>query len=202
LNTIITPEELIKFSSSDLSMDNQEDVEKLEFYCQMATDYFSNLFGYSLELSQEVERLKGNNQDRLYLKKRPIVEVESLKINGIEVPSSKFTITKDYIQLNSGIFKQGFDIKFPYLSMRTIKSDEIEVIYQAGYKFRDKETGEVGNVPYDLKMACCLLAKNLMYETSDIGNVKSYKIGDISYSFADKLERDETFKSILNKYLW
>ena len=85
MNTIITPEELIKFSSSDLSMDNQEDVEKLEFYCQMATDYFSNLFGYSLELSQEVERLKGNNQDRLYLKKRPIVEVESLKINGIEV---------------------------------------------------------------------------------------------------------------------
>lgn len=202
MNTIITPEELIKFSSSGLNNDNPKDLEILEFYCQVATDYFTNLFGYSLEMSEEKESLKGNNQDKLYLKKRPIIEIRSLKINGIEVSSSKFTVTQNYIQLNNGIFKQGFDIKFPSLSMRTVKSDEIEIMYQAGYKFTNRETGEEGNVPSDLKMASYLLIKNLMYENSDIGNVKSYKIGDISYSFTDKLERDETFKSIINKYLW
>lgn len=202
MNTIISPEELIKFSSPGLDLDKIEDIQILEFYCKVATDYLNNLFESSLEFSETIEHLKGNNQARLYLKKRPIVNVKSLKINGIEIPHNKFTIGKSYIELNNGIFKQGFDIKYPYLAMRTVKSDQIEVVYEGGYKFKNSETGEEGNVPFDLKMACCLIVKNLMYENSDIGNVKSYKIGDISYSFTDKLERDESFKSIIKNYLW
>lgn len=196
MNTIITPEELIKFSSSDLII--KDNVELLQFYCQVATDYVEELLGHSLKFGEVTEYLKGTNSTKLYLKKRPIKELKSVIINDNSIPLSDFIVHKEYIEYTKGMFKQGFDIKFPYLAMKTIKSDEIKVTYTGGFNYPSEENK--GNIPYDLKIALIMLINSLIHENSQLGNLTSYKIADISYTFEEKAQRDEKFLNIISRY--
>lgn len=191
-NLIITPEELIKLSSSEL------DYEKAEIYANIATDYIENLIGVSIEEGIYKEYLEGNNQNVLYLKKRPVKKVISIKINGVLQDKSNFIIYKDRVQSKQGIFKQGFGINFPHIAMQNRKSDFIEVEYLGGFKF-DSECGR-GEIPWDLKLAIANLVSQLEFENSPNSNVKSYKVLDISYTFASIEEKSNTISSILNRY--
>lgn len=191
-NLIITPEELIRLSSSEL------DDEKAEIYANIATDYIENLIGVSIEEAPYKEYLEGNNQNVLYLKKRPVKDIISIKINGVPQNKNNFIVYKDKIQSKQKIFKQGFGINFPHIAMQNRKSDFIEIEYLGGFKF-DSKYGR-GEIPWDLKLAIANLVSQLEFENSTNSNVKSYKVLDISYTFASAEEKNNTISSILKRY--
>lgn len=191
-NLIIREDDLIDLSSSSLTY------EKAHMYAQIATDYIENLVGISLEYGPCKEYLQGNNQRCLYLKKRPIRELVSIKINGILQNNSDFLVHKDKIKKIQGCFKQGFGIDFPYLAMKNLKNDLIEIEYIGGFIYPSNE--QDGDVPWDLKLAIANLVSQLEFENSDKANLKSYKILDISYTFATQEEKSNTISAILKKY--
>lgn len=191
-NLIIKAEELIKLSSSDLDKDSAE------IFAEMATDYIHNLVGCSLEYGRMTERLKGNNQNRLYLKKRPVEQLISIITNGNRGNINDYIVGREYIETKRGVFPQGFGLHFPYLAMRSLEDVIIEVTYLGGYKYPSDE--DRGNIPMDLKMGIAMLVDQLIFESSQNSNLTSYKISDIAYTFAEKTDRDEKFLSILRRH--
>ena len=191
-NLIIKAEELIKLSSSDLDKDSAE------IFAEMATDYIPNLVGCSLEYGRMTERLKGNNQNRLYLKKRPVEQLISIITNGNSGNINDYIVGREYIETKRGVFPQGFGLHFPYLAMRSLEDVIIEVTYLGGYKYPSDE--DRGNIPMDLKMGIAMLVDQLIFESSQNSNLTSYKISDIAYTFAEKTDRDEKFLSILRRH--
>lgn len=191
-NLIITAEELIKLSSSDL------DKGSAEIFAEMVTDYIHNLVGCSLEYGEMTERLRGNNQSRLYLKKRPVEKLISIVTNESRGNIDDYIVGREYIETKKGVFPQGFGLHFPYLAMRSLEDVIIEVTYLGGYKY---PTGEdKGNVPWDLKMGIAMLVNQLIFDNSQNSNLTSYRISDIAYTFAEKTDRDEKFSSILRRH--
>lgn len=191
-NLIITAEELIKLSSSDLDKDSAE------IFAEMATDYIHNLVGCSLKYGRMTERLKGNNQNRLYLKKRPVEQLISIVTNGNSGNINDYIVGREYIETKRGVFPQGFGLHFPYLAMRSLEDVIIEVTYLGGYKYPSDE--DSGNVPMDLKMGIAMLVNQLIFDNSQNSNLTSYRISDIAYTFAEKTDRDEKFLSILRRH--
>lgn len=191
-NLIITVEELIKLSSSDLDKDSAE------IFAEMVTDYIHNLVGCSLEYGEMTERLRGNNQNRLYLKKRPVEKLISIVTNESSGNIDDYIVGREYIETKKGVFPQGFGLHFPYLAMRSLEDVIIEVTYLGGYKYPSDE--DRGNVPWDLKMGIAMLVNQLIFDNSQNSNLTSYRISDIAYTFAEKTDRDEKFLSILRRH--
>lgn len=191
-NLIIREEELIDLSSSSLTY------EKAHIYAQIATDYIESLVGISLEYGPYKEYLQGNNQRCLYLKKRPVRELISIKINGLLQNNIDFLVHKDRIENLQGEFRQGFGVNFPYLAMKNLKSELIEIEYVGGFIYPSNE--QDGDVPWDLKLAIANLVSQLEFENSDKSNLKSYKVLDISYTFATQEEKTNTISTILKRY--
>lgn len=191
-NLIIREEELIDLSSSSLTY------EKAHIYAQIATDYIESLVGISLEYGPYKEYLQGNNQRCLYLKKRPVRELISIKINGLLQNNIDFLVHKDRIENLQGKFRQGFGVNFPYLAMKNLKSELIEIEYVGGFIYPSNE--QDGDVPWDLKLAIANLVSQLEFENSDKSNLKSYKVLDISYTFATQEEKTNTISTILKRY--
>lgn len=191
-NLIIREEELIDLSSSSLTY------EKAHIYAQIATDYIESLVGISLEYGPYKEYLQGNNQRCLYLKKRPVRELISIKINGLLQNNIDFLVHKDRIENLQGEFRQGFGVNFPYLAMKNLKSELIEIEYVGGFIYPSNE--QDGDIPWDLKLAIANLVSQLEFENSDKSNLKSYKVLDISYTFATQEEKTNTISTILKRY--
>lgn len=191
-NLIITAEELIKLSSSDLDKDSAE------IFAEMVTDYIHNLVGCSLEYGEMTERLRGNNQSRLYLKKRPVERLISIKTNEREGNINDYIIGREYLETKQGVFPQGFGLHFPYLAMKSLEDVIIEIKYIGGYKYPVDE--DKGNVPWDLKLGIAMLVNQLIFDNSQNSNLTSYRISDIAYTFVEKTDRDDKFLSILRRH--
>lgn len=192
MNTIITVEEFKKFCpSSTLSS------EQIQIYCELMTEYIHELAGVSLEEGEHTEILRGTGQDTLFLKKRPVSSIISLKSNmdttfdDIYINEYKTGIKRLY-----GIFYKGQDI-YDNIASVTSKSERIEITYVGGYKY-----GPDGNVPKLLKYALCGLINSFSDSTDSFeGKLKSYRRDDVAYEFKSFTERNVEFMNILFRYI-
>ena len=191
MNTLLTVEEFkLFFPSSSLSD------EQILMYCEIATELVHELAGISLEEGEITETLKGNNQNTLYVKKRPIkniIEISSNKVGDL-LSLTVCNLSKTGVQKINGIFYQGQDINEPYMASKTTTSEIVKIKYLGGYKYPDE-------VPKLLKYALAGLINGMINDNSEMGSLKSYSRDDVSYTFMDKYERDNKFHSIIQRFI-
>lgn len=190
MNTIITVEEFKEFYPSSSLTDGQ-----IRMYCQMMTEYIHELAGVSLEEGEYTETLKGNGEDTLYLKKRPVSSISSLEGNRTSLNDVVINEYKNGIKRLYGVFYKGQDI-FENTASVTSKSEIIKITYVGGWKY-----GADGNVPISLKYALAGLIQSYVDETAGEGKLKAYSRDDVSYTFKDSVERNQSFIAIIGRYI-
>ena len=134
-----------------------EELAKVETLLGIAISQIQNITGYKLEVETLIEDYDYNK--RIYLNKRPVIEVKEISIK------EEYKYRGNYIEI----------VKFKCCPCCD-KEQEIEITYKAGYD----------ELPSWLKYELCMLVNdfiNSMDEES--GKYKSYKIDDISYTFVD-----------------
>lgn len=151
---LITVEDYEKITGTTLA-DNEK--ARVGTLLGVAISQIENITGYKLEVETLTEDYDYNK--RIYLNKRPVVEVKEISIN------EEYKYRGNYIEM----------VKFKHCHCCD-KEQELEVTYKAGYD----------ELPSWLKYELCMLVNdfiNSMDEES--GKYKSYKIDDISYTFVD-----------------
>ena len=151
---LITVEDYEKITGTTLA-DNEK--ARVETLLGIAINQIENVIGYKLEVEELTEDYDYNK--RIYLDKRPVVEIVGIDFND------RYKSRGNYIEF----------VNFSNCPCNT-KEKEIEVTYKAGYD----------DLPDWLKYEISMLVNdfiNSMDEES--GKYKSYKIDDISYSFVD-----------------
>lgn len=151
---LITVEDYEKITGTTLA-DNEK--TRVGTLLGIAISQIENIIGYKLEVEELTEDYEYNK--RIYLNKRPVVEVKEISIN------EEYKRCGNYIEM----------VKFKRCPCCD-KEQELEVTYKAGYD----------ELPSWLKYELCMLVNdfiNSMDEES--GKYKSYKIDDISYTFVD-----------------
>ena len=134
-----------------------EELAKVETLLGVAISQIENITGYKLEVETLIEDYDYNK--RIYLNKRPVVEIVSINSDD------EYKSRGNYIEF----------VNFRNCPCNA-KEKEIEVTYKAGYD----------ELPDWLKYEISMLVNdfiNSMDEES--GKYKSYKIDDISYTFVD-----------------
>ena len=159
---LITVNDYEKITGTTLADDEKARVETL---LGVAISQIENITGYKLEVETLTEDYDYNK--RIYLNKRPVVEIVSINSDD------EYKSRGNYIEF----------VNFSNCPCNT-KEKEIEVTYKAGYD----------ELPSWLKYELCMLVNdfiNSMDEES--GKYKSYKIDDISVDFvANKREKIES----------
>ena len=158
-----------KITGATLADDEKARVETL---LGVAISQIENMAGYKLEVETLTEDYDYNK--RIYLNKRPVVEIVGIDFND------RYKSRGNYIEF----------VNFRNCPCNA-KEKEIEVTYKAGYD----------ELPDWLKYEICMLVNdfiNSMDEES--GKYKSYKIDDISYTFVDfAANKREKIESVVRR---
>ena len=196
MKTIINKSEFRGFApDSDI-----EDAQ-LTVFLLAITDFIHTLVGDSLEEGPVTEYHKGNGFQKLYLDKRPIKSIESLKINSVKLLADDYRFDKESVILKNRIFYKGQDIHESSMASNNYASDDIEVNFTAGYVYPETDDNTQSTVPYDLRMACVGLINTFTSQTSKEGKLKSYAIADLSWAFKDFASTNKPFMDILRGYI-
>ena len=151
---LITVNDYEKITGKTLADDEKARVEAL---LNVGISQIENITGYKLEVEELVEDYDYNK--RIYLNKRPVVEVKEISVN------EEYKYRGNYIEITK--FKS-----CPCCD----KEQAIETTYKAGYD----------ELPDWLKYEICMLVNNFINSMDEeASKYKTYKIDDISYSFLD-----------------
>ena len=162
-----------------------------DIYLDIVWGRLTTVFGYELDLQDREEEKLGTDIPVLYLNYRPVRELIKISINKTEEVLDEFEIYKERaIKYIGGCFRaSGFD---NCVNSLVVGYDAlVKAEYSAGYT--------VDDFPHDLLYACVLMYRNLEFNNSSKGNLKGYKISDISYTF--KENNDDEITDILTGYL-
>jgi len=166
---LITVEDYKRITGKTLA---DEELAKVETLLGIAISQIQNITGYKLEVETIIEDYDYNK--RIYLNKRPVVEIVGIDSND------EYKSRGNYIEF----------VNFRNCPCN-IKEKEIEVTYKAGYD----------DLPDWLKYEISMLVNdfiNSMDEES--GKYKSYKIDDISYTFVDfAANKREKIESVVRR---
>lgn len=166
---LMTVNDYEKITGATLADDEKARVETL---LGVAISQIENMAGYKLEVETLTEDYDYNK--RIYLNKRPVVEIVGIDFND------RYKSRGNYIEF----------VNFRNCPCNA-KEKEIEVTYKAGYD----------ELPDWLKYEICMLVNdfiNSMDEES--GKYKSYKIDDISYTFVDfAANKREKIESVVRR---
>ena len=166
---LITVEDYKRITGKTLA---DEELAKVETLLGIAISQIQNITGYKLEVETIIEDYDYNK--RIYLNKRPVVEIVGIDSND------EYKSRGNYIEF----------VNFRNCPCN-IKEKEIEVTYKAGYD----------ELPDWLKYEISMLVNdfiNSMDEES--GKYKSYKIDDISYTFVDfAANKREKIESVVRR---
>lgn len=166
---LITVEDYKRITGKTLA---DEELAKVETLLGVAISQIENITGYKLEVETLTEDYDYNK--RIYLNKRPVVEIVSINSDN------EYKSRGNYIEF----------VNFRNCPCN-IKEKEIEVTYKAGYD----------ELPDWLKYEISMLVNdfiNSMDEES--GKYKSYKIDDISYTFVDfAANKREKIESVVRR---
>ena len=170
-------------------IENELDLESGElsdFMLNAIWEYIINYIGYDPMLKERKDVLKGTGNEFLYLNCRPIKSVISLQLNGNIVENPIFS--DEFINIYT---RKGFErYDLPLLHDGYTVTDDIEVIYNAGYE----------KIPNLLILAAISFLSYIKSGLGEEGNLKSYKINTISYTFKDFSEKSNEFKDIMNQF--
>jgi len=179
LMTLADLKSLSGIAPEDVSNDG-----KLQFLINAASQEIENILGRKLKKSQYTEKVKGNNRLTLRVKNYPLLEVESIKIDGSTVNVS------DYFFVESGIIEgsrpwMGSGLTTGISNITIQRSNNIEIAYTAGYVLpKDATTLEPRTLPYDLELAVFRMVNGLAALTEQgIDGLKSFSISDVSWTW-------------------
>jgi hypothetical protein len=147
----ITKEQLQQYTSNvPEDTDTMQDV-----YCSAACDIVTDYLGYSPESTDYKEVLDGNGTKQLQLCAKPVTEVKSVKIDGMDCDVTAFTVQGRYLYRTDGA---------------VFSDDErnIVVTYTAGYE----------NVPGIIVMTALRIAGLLQTESGNNIGITSKTFGD------------------------
>ena len=149
-----------------------EELAKVETLLCIAISQIENITGYKLEVETLTEDYDYNK--RIYLNKRPVVEIVGTNSND------EYKSRGNYIEL----------IKFRNCPCDT-REREIEVTYKAGYD----------ELPDWLKYEISMLVNDFINSMDEeASKYKTYKIDDISYSFVDFVaNKREKIESVVRR---
>ena len=134
-----------------------EELAKVETLLGIAISQIENITGYKLEVETLTENYDYNK--RIYLNKRPVVEIVGIDSND------EYKSRGNYIEI----------VKFKSCPCCD-KEQELEITYKAGYD----------ELPDWLKYEICMLVNDFINSMDEeASKYKTYKIDDISYSFVD-----------------
>lgn len=166
---LITVEDYKRITGKTLA---DEELAKVETLLGVAISQIENITGYKLEVETLTEDYDYNK--RIYLNKRPVVEIVGIDSND------EYKNRRNYIEF----------VKFRDCPCVT-REKEIEVTYKAGYD----------ELPDWLKYEICMLVNDFVNSMDEeASKYKTYKIDDISYSFVDfASNKREKIESIVRR---
>ena len=166
---LITVEDYKRITGKTL---DDEELAKIETLLGVAISQIENITGYKLEVETLIEDYDYNK--RIYLNKRPVVEIVGIDSND------EYKSRGNYIDF----------VNFSNCPCNT-KEKEIEVTYKAGYD----------ELPDWLKYEICMLVNDFINSMDEeASKYKTYKIDDISYSFVDfASNKREKIESIVRR---
>ena len=170
---LITVEDYEKITGTTLA-DNEK--ARVETLLSVAISQIENMAGYKLEVETLTEDY--DYSKRIYLNKRPVVEVKEISVN------EEYKYRGNYIEM----------VKFGRCPCCD-KEQELEITYKAGYD----------EPPDWLKYEICMLVNDFINSMDEeASKYKTYKIDDISYSFLDfTSNKREKIESIVRRiYGW
>ena len=151
---LITVEDYKRITGKTLA---DEELAKVETLLSVAISQIENITGYKLEVETLTEDYDYNK--RIYLNKRPVVEIVGIDFND------RYKSRGNYIEF----------VNFRNCPCNA-KEKEIEITYKAGYD----------ELPDWLKYEISMLVNDFINSMDEeAGKYKTYKIDDISYSFVD-----------------
>ena len=151
---LITVEDYKSITGKTLA---HEELAKVETLLGVVISQIENITGYKLEVETLIEDYDYNK--RIYLNKRPVVEVKEISIN------EEYKYRGNYIEITKFKSCPCYD-----------KEPAIEITYKAGYD----------ELPDWLKYEICMLVNDFINSMDEeASKYKTYKIDDISYSFVD-----------------
>ena len=166
---LITVEDYEKITGTTLA-DNEK--ARVETLIGVAISQIQNITGYKLEVETIIEDYDYNK--RIYLNKRPVVEIVGIDSND------EYKNRGNYIEF----------VNFRNCACNA-KEKEIEITYKAGYD----------ELPDWLKYEICMLVNDFINSMDEeASKYKTYKIDDISYSFVDfASNKREKIESIVRR---
>ena len=166
---LITVENYKRITGKTLA---DEELAKVETLLSVAISQIENITGYKLEVETLTEDYDYNK--RIYLNKRPVVEIVSINSDN------EYKSCGNYIEI----------VKFKRCPCCN-KEQELEITYKAGYD----------ELPSWLKYELCMLVNDFINSMDEeAGKYKTYKIDDISYSFVDfASNKREKIESIVRR---
>lgn len=180
-NALSTLERLKQFNGI-AETDTSQDF-KLEFLINSASQEIENILGRKLEKSRYIEKVKGNNRLTIQVKNYPLLEVDSIKVNGATVNAS------DYSYKESGIIGGhrpwgSSGLYYGISQFMVQQSYNIEVIYTAGYVLpKDETTEEPRTLPYDIEAAIFTMVNGVVALADGGAGLKSFAISDVRWEW-------------------
>lgn len=134
-----------------LAVDNVEYDFKVEMFVNSASDKIAQFLGYELPLKEYTERIDGNRNTRILLKRFPVESVTSLSIaydwdfTDVMEPDNYVWNKSGVVTLKRSIIPRG--------------NSNVQVVYNAGYvtPFSPIQVGET--LPSAITMACIEMIK-------------------------------------------
>lgn len=178
LTTVTRLKQFNGIAETDVSQDF-----KLEFLINSASQEIENVLGRKLKKSECTEKVKGNNRLTIQAKNYPLLDVDSIKINGSTVNES------DYSFDESGIIEgtrpwsasgQSYGIS----NFMVQQSKNIEIAYLSGYVLPKDETEEVPRtLPYDIEAALFSMINGAMVLSDGAAGLKTFAISDVRWEW-------------------
>lgn len=172
--------QLLGFEANDILLDS-------------VWSFMNSYFGFELDSKDRYEETDGTDDDIIFVKCKPITAIKKVLINNTEVDLTDLEIYGNRaIKYLNGYFIGTGEVPIGnYMGDYLI--NKISLSYTAGFT--------ESSLPSDLIYAAALLYKSLATNVSDKGQLSSYKIDTIAYSFRDNSIISNNISNILDRYL-
>lgn len=180
-NALTTVERLKQFNGI-AEADTSQDF-KLEFLINSASQEIENILGRKLKKSEYAEKIKGNNRLTIQTANYPLLEVESISVNG------SIVVDTDYSFYESGIIEGirpwgASGLHYGISNFMVQQSKNIEIAYTAGYVLPKDETAEEPRtLPYDIEAALFSMINGAMALTDGAAGLKTFSISDVRWEW-------------------
>lgn len=141
-----------------------DDEELLTFYIDAIINKISHILGYNIIKHETQEHINGFNANYIYVNDRPLNSIIEAKKDGYDITTKCFIISNRKIGIPFELCNQ----------------ESMFVKYDAGYD----------ELP---KAVQAFIFSQVSNVSSDTGNLKSYSIESISYTYIDKISQEQTF---------